>query len=611
MCQDEEAMVRAGIVICLLLAGLVPHLAEAQCGASREASRQGEFARAELGRGECAKALKSAESALRLCPDEPAPYLLKAQAYECAGDYEQSAAVLRALTEVATGETATRAGRELERVLGVVAEERGVIRLPAGGAASSPLTTTLDPAPYLDRVARALDDGHCSLAVATAEELRRAQPSDPEGWGLLGDARKCAGDKRGAVAAYDEYSARGGEDRGKLEVRDQLRASLGALRVTLTDPPGDVIATFALLADDERIEPATTGPTDATFQDLPVGEVLELRVAGLGLETFSETLEPLAAGESRSRSVPTTYVGLGTLAVADYDAVSVGGVWVALGGRLQELDGGTEKRVTAGPIDVLVGAAPETAARIPLDVPRGETVSFDPAPYRPTRLTLRSVPAGSSVRVSVFGAGDVALARRVDLPAQVGEIDPVTGLRLAEPQRLTSLIGGEVGVFVRHPQLGDWQAGTVLQSGAANGLEVALSAFEGSAEIQAAWEVWNAQKKQAQGRLRGASIGSAVLGGVMLGSGLAALLGGSSLTSSVAGLDLHCGVLTERAAVEAEQVCADAARAASQQQAWLMGGTVGVGLGTVGLVVSGVFGARAVRVNPPSGPWEPWQEDEE
>lgn len=569
-----------------------------ECGALKEAKRQVDFARQEVAEGECERALKSAESALRLCPDHHDAYLFKAQAYECAGDYPQARITLEALLEIGPGDAGATAKSELERLSRI--EDPG---------SPDVLRVQLDPEPFQERVAAALDAGHCAAASAAAEELRRAQPELAEGWRLLGKGLSCAGREREAVHALDEYARLGGADADVLRLRDQLRSGLGVLDVRLADHYEDVITRFRLAIDGVWIEPTTSAQHEAKFTDVPPGRELTLSVVGRGLNPVREELGALGAGERRSKAVETEYIGLGTIEASDFDPNAVGAVFIEGGGERVELLPGASVRVTAGVLEVQVGPTPSAAARIPLEIRPKESVTFDPTPYRPTRLTLGLVPAGSKVSVGVAGDDGVATFRLVELPLQVGSIDPGTGLRLAEPALLEKLIGGRADLALQHPVLGLWQRSTVLEVGESNGFEVDSSEFskvENLAAIQKAWELWQAEKAEAERGHRRKAVAFGVLGGTLLAGGAVALAAGAGQTKNHAALALYCEVLEERGADGAEAACTERAKARSAQLGLVAGGGLGVLLGTGGVVLSGVFGGKAQRALPRSGAWDPW-----
>lgn len=596
-------------VLCLALAAS----ARADDYLSREVARQAGFAREELAEGRCERALKSAESALRLDPSFHEALLLKASAYECAGELDLAVTNLRAVVEVAGEDLRRRAGQEIDRLALIRARRQAALgQQPLEGPA---LTMTLDPEPFKVRVVHALEAGHCSLALATAEELRRREPAEAEGWALLGDSLKCLGRNREAVRAYQGYEDAGGDDADKLAVRDKLRGSLGRIEVSLPEELEGAIPRFRLRVGGELVEMEQGRVDGALFVDLPADVPLSVEVDGRGLERTTVEVAALFPGEERTVRVAPAVVGLSTVEASAYDLEKVGAVTLLTSGEELHLPPGAREQVTAGELTVLVGGA-EGAARFGLTVEPGERLTFDPTPYRPSTLSIGQVPAGAQIRVFVEGEAGVGIERLEDLPPQVGAIDPETGLRLADTRRYAGLVGGLALVALEHPRLGRWSAETALEQGGTNGLTVGLEALEGTAGITAAWVQWQTERDQARAALRQKAAATAVLSGLLLAAGAAATVAAAhpDLRQDQAVKSLACQLYADRGGFlegDSEDACRLAAQARARQATLGIGGGAGLGLGVAGVGLSVSFGTRARRVLPASGDWDPWNVDTE
>ncbi|GEM_PF-2102096 len=604
-------MCTARVLIVVVLAALWAPSATAGEAEDRVAARQAENARGALAEGDCEGALRAAEAALVAVPEFSQALLLKADAYECAGERDQAALFLEAALEGGSADVVAAAAAELARLDAASQRVRYMAsRTHAPHASADPITLRSDPAPLQARVTEALAAGRCASARGAAEELRRLDPDAAVGWGLLGDALVCSGRKRDAVLAYRGWAARGGDDADRLAAMDELAGGLAVVEVRVFGASAEAPSLCRLFVGDEPAAPSSHDPASATFADLPLGTSLRLEIAAQRLKPVTRIIHSLRPGELRIVEVTPEYAGFGSVVAADYDAEDVGALSVESGGETIPLAPGATQRVTAGTVFVIVerdGARTRVDRFVGVDT----TVPIDPTPLRPGSLTLSRVPAGAFVRVRVTGHEDVVVERAAEVPPQVGEIDTTTGLRLGVPQRFEGLIGGAMTVSVEHPRLGAWVEETALEPGGALELAVDVGSIPGVPGITAAWRAWKARYDAARSQPIGEPAGPAI-GAVLMMVGGGALAVGSYLQSEDrARLALHCEVLDSPAYAQADNdtrrdTCLGRVRAESLQNGLAMGSAVAVGVGIGFVGVSIALGRRGPPVQAPTDAWDPW-----
>ena len=609
----------AAAVALLALLCLCPAVrAEGEGPGSTEAARQVSFARSELRAGAYNAALRSAESALRLSPGLPEALYLKALAWEGLDDLALAETALLACIEQGCDADVPRVHEALERVrarrhdLEQAQRRGGPAMIRPAREVVRPGPGDLDAGPYRVRSQEALRQGRCSAAEVSAVELTRAAPDLPDGYRLLGDAARCEQRTRAAVLAYREYLGRGGDDPGVLELVDGLARSLATVHVTVRLDDPDVVPRLQMDLSGERVEPAfqnrAFGAATAGFVDLPTAAPLALVVAGLGLRAETLSLGALAASEQRKVEVTPAVVGLGTVTVGHHDPEVVR---VTVRSPDQEIvvGPGQSRTVTAGELEVAVTTALGTVA-LPEEVPRRGTLRVDPADRMPAALTVRGLPAGSRVRVFVDRSQDLQIERTLHVPPEFGTIDRRTGIRVAPPQRIDSLLGGSAGVWVDHPLLGQHSIQQQLESDAENGSVFDPSKLPGIGPVTAAWEDWSQGSEALQKKRRAGSAASGILGALLLAGGGAAV----GLAQVAANARIKPEVtwrLLEEAGQPYDRSRAEAESLARQQDALLWGGACAIGVGVGGVTISIGLANEARRADQDTGAWDPWAEVEE
>jgi len=578
-----------------------------------EASRQLRFARQELRDGAWSKALRSAESAQRLAPGLHEALYLKALAWEGQGDLALAETALQACIEQGCEAEVPRVRQALERIRMRLHEEAerdrsaGPTRIRPRQEVWSGGPIDLDPGPWRERSQRALGQSLCSAAEVAAVELTRAAPDLPDGYRLLGDAARCEQRARAAVLAYREYVRRGGGEPAVLEVLEGLARSLSTLHVTVRLDDPDVVPRLQVDLRGERVEPAfqnsAFGTATAGFADLPVAAPVRLVVAGRGLQAEVHDLTPLAAGEERKLEVAPKTVGLGTVTIGEHDPDSLT-VEVRSPDEVVVVGPGDSRTVTAGPIEVAVTSNLGTVV-LPLTVPRRGTERFEPAERLPTALTIRGLPAGCLVRVFVYRDAEAQIEQRRRPPPDLGAIDLGSGLRIAPPQRIDSLLGGAAGVWVEHPVLGQLSYEQQLEPGAENGSVFDAAQMPGARTVGTAWQGWRQGSEALQRKRRGGAAASAIVGGLMMAGGGAAL----GLSQVAANARIRPEVtwrMLEEAGLPHERSRAEAERLERQQEALLWGGVGAISVGVGGISISLGLGAKARAAAKDTGDWDPW-----
>ena len=597
----------------ILVLGVLMGSAPAHAGMEEEAARQHDFAKKELAKGEYGKAVQSAESALRLDPTLYSAFVTKALAYEGLGNLDLAESLLVAFQELTKGltpneaaataldriRTARSAGRKAgaRRTRVAPAEDPSA---PGSAPPKAAVVPDLDPGGYRVRVEDALRLGQCAAARAAGSELTLAAPELADGYRLLGDAERCAGKARDAVKAYRRYAQLGGADRTVDKLVSGLTMSLGRLTVRVTAEEGAPTPLVRLvLGDDEQLEPEPQSDAGLLFKDLPAGEDLLLLVAGRGLESLDRPIPGLSAGQDRVLVVEPKYIGLGSVHVQDYDRELAA---IALISSDEDLvvGPGETKTVTAGEV-VAVVSNTYGEVEVPLAVARDATVELDPTPWFPAELTVVDLPAGSKVRVFVEGDDDVVLERELEIPAGVGELDPTSGVRLAPPRRVHSLVGGVGGLFVEHPKLGEGQASVVLASGSVNATTFDWRPMPGVADFQSRYDQWKKNDLRLRSKATGGTaaaiglaIGSGVASGVMWG---AAVAKGEQIDEAIANADGATGDDFDHWS----DVYANAQR---DERGLVAGGSVAAGIAAIGVGLTVVLAARGKEALDSLGDWD-------
>jgi tetratricopeptide (TPR) repeat protein len=583
----------------------------ALAGATDEADRQAGFAQDELAAGDYERALRSAESALRLDPTRYDAFLLKARAYEGLGDLELAESLVRAYGELVGGlEDHPEAQAILQRieVAQTVVEAAPRTRTALLRRRVEPeqlrveMPEQIDAAPYRERVVAALAEGRCNAASSAAAELTMTAPDVADGWKLAGDAARCGGDLHEALLAYRRYQREGGDEASTMALVDRLAGKFGTLLITV-DAPAEAAPIRARLdvAGDELLAEAT--PEGALrLRDLLPGQGMILTVSGRGLRPIEVQVEPVGPGEVREIEVAPEWLGLATVAVAEHDAdvrvvlLTEDSEVVAGAGQSQELSAASAWALVENKYGV---------QSVPLPVEPGAELEFDPAPYLPARLAVAGVPAGSTVAVEVTADDGRIGGWTYVLPYDVGAIDIETGVRVAPVRNFDSLPGGVGTLRVEHPTLGQDEVEVVLETGTLNGVTFDWRPLPGVKLVGERYAEWQAGQARVQlGRRRIAALG--VASGVLAAVG-GGLLVGALVVEGQADVARDAAVAAHDAGDSAALTLAISDFKAAQGRSQVLGISAGVGFGLagVGLVVTFGSGGVAKRRIATVGAWRP------
>ena len=588
--------IRPVIMLAVAALSLCWPLGSAIAGARDEAERQAGFAEDELAAGDFHRALKSAESALRLDPARYDAILLKARAYEGLGNLELAESLTLAYGEFVGGlDDRPEAQMVLDRIRTSREnkDKRPRDRVALLRQRVEPVKLVIeapekvDAGPYRERVVAALAGGLCNAASSAATELTMTAPEMADGWKLAGDAARCRGDLRGALLAYRRYQREGGDEPSAVALVDRLAGKFGTLLVRVEAPAEAAPIRSRLVVGGEDIADEPTPEGARRLRDLPLGLPLTLTVSGRGLRPLDLQVEPLKAGEDREIDVTPDWLGLATVKLADFKATTR--VVLLTEDAEVNADPGKSYSISAASAWALVENEFGVQS-VKLAVEPEAELAFDPAPYLPARLAVAGVPAGSMVTVDVT-ADDGRRGGWTDvLPYDVGEIDIDTGVRVAPVHNVDSMPGGVGTLHVEHSTLGEKEAEVVLETGTLNAVTFDWKPLPGVklvAERYAEWQGVQVQVRRAKNRAAALGVTSGVLAAI--GGGL---LVGALVVEEQADAARDRAVAAHDAGDSAALTVAIADFKAAQDRSRTLGISAGVGFGLAGVGLVVTFGSR-------------------
>ena len=599
-------------MLCIAGTGSTTAHAESNTAVS-QSTRQLDFAREELANGKFEQALKSAESALRLDPNQFEATLLKARAHEGLRHFKQARLLADAYVEEvgldnlsdADKKTVERIkGTPLSRARGSVTDNRGKIRSISLDADYD--SQELDPTPYRERVESALAQGRCASARSAAYELTTAAPENADGWRLSGDAQRCANKLRLALLDYRQYMKLGGEEPSVIRLVERLTPRYGSLIVGVKAPSeskGDLNVSLRWGDEGSTYEPMPDGRW--LFQDLPTKTPMQVKVSGLGLKPTSLPIEAFVSGETREKLIEPEWLGLVTINVVDYPPELASTLFVTEDRELQ-VEPGSKSRVTAAGLSVIVqNEFGNTTTH--LEVTPDQEINFDPKLHLPSRLAVAGLPAGAAAAVTLTTDDGSTVRASEVLPPELGVIDEKTGVRIAPPHNFDSLTGGIGTLRVLHPLLGESQVDVVLEGGTLNASTFSWKPLPGVEKVSVAYKKW----QQAEARAR-------------LGKSRTGLIAGISAALGAAGTGLLVGTLVQQAAVDEarqrsvdlsdqenldsaalSQAMADYDEAAAMRDALGTASAISFGATGLGVTFTLISGAVAKKQMQTIGPWRP------
>ena len=359
-----------------------------------------------------------------------------------------------------------------------------------------------------------------------------------------------------------------------------------------------------LLPDGTLREPGRRG-ADLLFDNLP-GEVpLRLRLRGRGLEPLVRELPPLPYGDTETVLVEPQWVGFGKIRAGSFDMDALGVTLLPPDGLEVSLRPGQVAPSTAGLARVEVrGRYGEVQADVTVK-PR-QTTTFEPRPWTPTAAVIEGLPAGSHFRLFLEGRDDALLDRELSVDPSEGAIDEDTGVRLAPPLEVDSLIAGVGGLYLEHPVLGEGAADLELVPGGDNRVRFRWRALDGVPRVEAAYRRWLDQ--QPRGREVDESAVAVGLGLAIASGAASAVLWGLAFRS---GDDMRAaqsdGVLAAAEARPDDLVTARAGYDSLRQRelGFMIGGVAGGGVAVIGAIISIGAGASGKLAEVDPSDWRP------
>ncbi len=503
----------------------VPDLAWAET-AQEQAGRQLEFARTELEAGRMDRAIKSAESALRLDPAQYEAIVIKALAFEALSDLNRAEALLLAYLDfIGEQQPDPRVGEALKRL---AADTRRARQGSREGDAPPMIEQHQAATQALIAV------GRCAEALVPAQDFVKANPKDPRAHGVLGDVYRCAVQSRRAGLEYKQAISLGSEDRGLRKNLKNVEAQLATLVIELEGASIKGIQVRVTLGT-AAVSPTSFVRSTARFDLMPPGAPLHVTIGGRGFKPQALTVPALDRAEVREVKVAPTYVGVGSVSVADWPA---GGIQ-----RVEIMDGRTA--VLAAPGQSISLEAGTTTARItnqigtmevPLTIANGTEITFEPGRWMPAGLIIHGLPTGSTAEVKLGERSEEWISLQV--PPGDGVLDPGTGAMLAAPQSVAGLVAGRTTLRVNHPTLGVGAQAITLNAAQSNEVTFDQAQLPGTAALTKTYKEFKA--RSGRPKLSVPALGAAIGGGVAFAlTGVFAGVSADSATKEQAKYDTY------------------------------------------------------------------------
>ena len=478
-----------------------------------QATRQLDFAKAELDAGEWEKAIKSAQSAYRFDASAHHALVIIGRAYEGLGDLEKARSFLETCTTMAAG---TSAAREAAEVL-----VRVQAKIDEAAPRGRPGRTKAEPrgkGSLADQTAAALAERRCADAAELGRQWTAKKASDALAWQQLGEALACLEDSPGAVRAYRRAVEAGATSKTMPLLIKGLEAELASVELLLSWPEAAPRGEPTLHLTGIDPLPPDVGGATLLWRDLPPGASGLVHFGGAGWGSVD--VPTLVAGEVLALEAEAPWAGVGRLTVQDVDMGALR-VVALVGGEERLLSSGRAVEVTAGDVTVLVhgpGGTVEQSVKVAAD----GTTAFDPAPF--LRLLVRSVPTGSTIRLFLESPDGAAIERTLEVPRGLGTMDNDAGVPLAPEVAFSDAIEGSGGIFVLHPRLGEGAAEVVVKRGQANVVEFDWLGMPGTSAVRTQYEFWQADAVGVTSGTNGGVVAAAIIS-IGLGAAAGALVG--------------------------------------------------------------------------------------
>jgi len=449
------------------------------------------------------------------------------------------------------------------------------------------------PAAHADEAAvrQLLDSGRCEEAASAAE-------GDPALARALGDARRCLGQARPAVLAYQQHLELNGPDPSVDALIEGLRERLASVRVDVQlDRPAPLRVT-ASLADRTTVDGVRRPDGSWGLADLPPGAPVAVKLVGVGVEATATTSPVLRAGVETLVTLRPSWLGIGSVSLSGAPPAGVEAVLLGPEGDVP-LRPGDIVKVTAGAI-ALELRGPRGSVAVPATVAEGGTVRVDPKPWWPTSLVVAGAPAGAALRLFLEGV-EPPLDRVVAVPVDGGTLDPRFGLLQHDAFVVDGLVGGPGSLVVEHERLGVVALELVLEPGLSNPVTVPTADLPGLPALTGRWNEWKQGRAAVVRKARAPVVVSLGVGGAA--TLLSAVAWAGAGTSGQRVSDAKSSALAGTAHPTGGDWFADHASASASERGWTAVGIAAGALGGVGFGVSGVFGGRAQQAVEAYGGW--------
>ena len=369
------------------------------------------------------------------------------------------------------------------------------------------------------QVSQAWKNGNCFLTAALSAEWATHYPETAAAHRLKGDAHRCTGAPRAALDAYEEVVKRDQADASLRLVIEGLASNLAVLDIKLAITPGRELPSVWLELPGQVLRQGPEPDGSLRFVDLPWGQELSLHVAGPGYATSVQAVAPFLIGETRAVEVALEPAGFGFIELASPPPAGVS-IFAHEGGKQTQLEHGTSHKVTSGPLPIVViGSSGQVTTEVV--IAEDQAHLFDAMPWIPTSLRVSGLPAGATVRVFVEGLEDAVSDKSSFLAPADGVLDEATGVHIAPPLTLRSLVGGTGGLFLEHTTLGDAATVLMLEPGGANALQFRWRSMAGVPQVTARYLTWQEERQAlitSHAKQRAQSVVGTILVGIVAGS---------------------------------------------------------------------------------------------
>ncbi len=353
------------------------------------------------------------------------------------------------------------------------------------------------------------------LEAEQAEARTRYMPHREVGVAAMKD-----GDRRTALHAFQAAKEAGDTDKRILALVKKLEGEMGSVRLRVTGAKAGVPLSISLDTEEaDPFEPSGESRGRYTFDDVPTGVPIELRVSGPGYPSVLVELEPLEPGQRADAAAELKYLGNATLVLTDLpDSIRVTVTDSAAEHAPREAG---ELEVTAGTLEVLLDG-PSGQRTLELRLADGASHSLSVKEQMPGAVILEGLPAGTTVRFVTTPEG-------VELPAAAPRRAPIDsvqmGVGISDPLKLDSLLPGDYELALFHPVLGGANMRFAPLPGETNTLAFLWETMSQATQVKAARQDWEARLAASKEVPKPTKLGFAAAGGTAAVAAATALMG--------------------------------------------------------------------------------------